>query len=194
MMNAVRHLVGKYATGKTILVLFLMTQAVYLVMLAYTIPQVEDYADDMQIFDLRAQGYGPEYAQDLLHTLGEDGRRTYLTRQLPLDFVYPGLFIVTYTLLLSYIFQRAFAAGSFMHLLVIVPMLAGIFDYLENIAIVVMLGMYPDFSSVVARISSIFSLSKTLFTTLFFVLLFVGGAKWLFEARRTRRSLTPSRR
>lgn len=189
-MNAIQTLTRKYATGKPILVLFVLTQAVYLVMLGYTIPQVTEYTDNMEIFDLRPQGYSAEYAKELLNTLGEDGRRIYLTRQIPMDLIYPGLFLVTYTLLLSYIFKRGFSEGSFMQQLIFVPILGGIFDYLENVGIVLMLTMYPDFSSTVARVSSIFSVSKSLFTTLFFILLFLGIAKWLLEYRRSRRSLS----
>lgn len=41
--------------------------------------------------------YSPEYAEILLKAIGPIGREVYLTRQLPMDFIYPGLFAVTYT-------------------------------------------------------------------------------------------------
>lgn len=191
-MKAFQALVRKYATGKTVLVLFVLTQAVYLVMLGITIPQVREYTGDMQIFDLKPQGYSTEYAQDLLDMLGEDGRNRYLTRQIPMDLIYPGLYLVTYTLLLSYIFEHAFSDGSFMQHLVFVPVLGGVFDYLENIGIIVMLTTYPDFSSTVAQVTNLFSVSKSLFTTVFFVLLIVGLVKWFLDPAGQRKPSLPN--
>ena len=191
-MNTLQTLARKYATGKTILVLFILTQGIYLVMLGITIPQVREYTGEMEVFDLRAQGYSTDYALELLETLGEQGRDLYLTRQIPMDLIYPGLYLVTYTLLLSYIFEHAFSDGSFMQHLVFVPVLGGVFDYLENIGIIVMLTTYPDFSSTVAQATNLFSVSKSLFTTVFFVLLIVGLVKWFLNPAGQRKPSLPN--
>lgn len=191
-MRTIQSIVHQYATGKNIIVLFLLTQTLYFVMIAYTIPQVTKHTNNMDIFDMRPQGYSVTYAQELLDSLGDSGRTVYLTRQLPLDFIYPALFMATYTLLLSYVFKRAFATDSFVHVFVFVPILAGIFDYLENIAVIVMLTMYPDFSRTMALVSSAFSIIKSGLTSAFFLLLFVGLAKWLVEYRRSQQAANTS--
>ena len=164
----------KYATGRNIFALFIITQIVYFIMLGITIPHVQGYADGMELFDVRPTGYDVDYAHELLTNLGDDGRDAYLYQQIPFDLVYPGLFAITYALMLTWIFRYSFGSNSKMNMLVFVPIAAGTFDYLENAGIVVMLLSYPNFSDAVVYVSSFFSLAKSLFTTVFFILLIVG--------------------
>ncbi len=164
----------KYAQGRTILVLFVLTQLIYFGMLNITIPHVRDYADGMELLDLKPTGYAATYAHDLLDNLGEDGRHAYLTQQIPLDLVYPGLFAVTYALMLTWLIRYSFGAKSKLHYLAYVPIIGGLFDYLENVGIIVLLVRYPNFSNTVAHVTSAFSMGKSLFTTLFFIVLTIS--------------------
>ena len=86
--------------GKNVLLFFIPAMIVYVAMLAYTIPSVEKYAGGMKLFDLSPGGYSFDYASELLVKLGESGRELYLYNQLPLDFLYPGLFAISSSLLL----------------------------------------------------------------------------------------------
>ncbi|MBT8291688.1 MAG: hypothetical protein KJN70_00310, partial [Eudoraea sp.] len=56
-------------------------------------------------------------------------------------------------------------------------------DYLENIGIITMLNNYPDLSEAHINTTNIFSLIKSISTTLFFIVLIViiimVGIKWL---------------
>ncbi|MBD3327899.1 hypothetical protein GF340_01195 [Candidatus Peregrinibacteria bacterium] len=185
-MQVLQNTIHGYATGRNILILFIITQMLYAFMLMVTIPQVSEYAGDMVLFDLKPEGYSVDYAQGLLETLGEDGRDLYLTHQIPVDFLYPGFFAVTYMLLLSFIFKRVFSDDSWMQVLVFVPFLAGIFDYLENIGIIAMLTQYPDLPSAIVTLSSVFSVGKSTLTTLSFVLLFVAIGIWLYQNLKKR--------
>ena len=90
----------RVSTGKVVLALIIPAIIVYFIMVLYTIPQVSEYAPGINLFDLSLTGYSFEYAVKLLDTLGRDGRELYLYRQLPLDFIYPGLFAVSSSLLL----------------------------------------------------------------------------------------------
>ena len=65
-------------------------------------------------------------------------------RQFSLDFVYPGLFAISFCLLLSWLFARNLRADSKMFYLCLVPLFSGLFDYLENICIVFMLTSFPN--------------------------------------------------
>jgi hypothetical protein len=96
------------ATRKRVLSFFIPAMVVYALMLLNTIPQVEQYSAGMKLFDLSPSGYSYQYALELLSTLGNTGRATYLYRQLPLDFVYPGLFAVSFCLLQSWLFAMSF--------------------------------------------------------------------------------------
>ncbi len=94
----------KYATGRVVLLLFIITMIVYMIILFYSIPIVIAQAPSMQLFDMSPKGYSPAYADELLNAIGPIGREAYLKRQLPIDFIYPGLFAVTYSLMLVWLF------------------------------------------------------------------------------------------
>jgi hypothetical protein len=166
--------VYRSARGRTIIVLLISTFAIYFTMLLYSIPRVESHAGGMRILDMQPLGYSTEYVWALLDNLGEEGRNTYMFLQIPLDLLFPPLFAITCSLLLAFLFQRGFNTRSKIRIFVLIPMLAGLFDYLENIGIIILLKAYPRFPELVARFTGGFSLLKSIFTSLFFVLLLIG--------------------
>lgn len=149
-----------------------------------TIPAVTAQAPEMKLFDMSPIGYSSDYAKELLESIGPIGREVYLTRQLPIDFIYPGLFSVTYTLMLIWLFGKRFDRESKVFLLALIPALAGIFDYLENVGIILMLKSFPNINSSVVQISSIFSIVKSFLTTAFYILLLFGLLKLLVKRKR----------
>lgn len=178
-------LLDKQARGKTVLILLFITLAVYSCMLFYTIPSVMNYTGGMKLPDMQPFGYSIEYMKTLLDNMGEPGRDTYLFRQIPVDMIYPLLFALTYPLLLTYLFKKGLKSSSKIHYMSIVPVAAGFFDYLENSGIIFLLVIYPRFSNTVAGLTNIFSILKSLFTTLFFVFLFIGLAAILIGKIRS---------
>ncbi|MCU7921784.1 MAG: hypothetical protein KZQ88_03710, partial [Candidatus Thiodiazotropha sp. (ex Dulcina madagascariensis)] len=64
MVRLVR-LLQKYATGRVVLVLFILTMVVYLTMLFYSIPAVVSFAPDMTLFDLSPSGYTFDYIENV---------------------------------------------------------------------------------------------------------------------------------
>lgn len=173
-MNKIQLFLKENSTGKNVLVLFLVTQFIYAFMLTVTIPGVMEYSNGLDLLDMQPTGYSSEYAKSLFDTLGEKGRETYLFKQIPVDMIYPALFALAYSLLLFYLFKKSFKLDSKIFTLSLVPILAGLFDYLENIGIIIMITIYPKFYDIIANVTNIFSIFKSLFTTLFFVLLITG--------------------
>lgn len=148
------------STGRAVLGFFIPALLIYSIMLLYTIPRVEQFATGMKLFDLSAAGYSHTYALELLAALGVNGRDVYLYQQLPLDFIYPGLFAISCCLLLSWLFAKSFKPDSGMFYLCLLPVAAGLFDYLENISIVVMLRSYPDVTEFLVSLASFLLFSK----------------------------------
>jgi len=120
----------------------------------------------------------------IFDTLGEKGRSVYLFNQIPVDMIYPGLFAISYSLLLFYLFKKSFKPNSKIYALSLVPLFGGLFDYLENIGIIVMISIYPQFSSNISNITNTFSILKSIFTTLFFTLLIIGIVALVVKKRR----------
>ena len=164
----------KSATGRRVLVLLVITMALYVTILFYSIPAVTARAPGMRLFDMSPGGYSQSYSESLLAAIGPEGRDTYRHLQLPIDFIYPGLFAVTYTMMLAWLFKKSFDADSKIFLLALVPAAAGLFDYLENIGIMVILHSYPAVDPGAVLVSSMFSVLKSILTAVFYILLCYG--------------------
>lgn len=175
----------KFASWTKALVGLVIAQSVYLLMLFVTIPGVKQYSKGMDIFDMKATGYSSEYAQVLLETLGETGRSYYLTRQLPLDLIYPGVMALTWVLLITLFARRLDRRwGS----LIIVPIAAAVFDYLENGTIVAMLVTFPNVQESLAALSSTFTVVKSMISLLNFAIVSVLFLLYLYKLVQSRRS------
>ena len=94
------------ASGKNVLLLFVLTMTVYLLMLSVTIPRVQSYAPETALFDLSPAGYTHSQALTLLESLGRAGRDAYLFPQPVINFVYPGLFAICFSLMLIWLYAK----------------------------------------------------------------------------------------
>ena len=101
-MLKIKNIITRNLQGWKILVLFVLTNIVYVTMLTVTIPRVMQYAGGMKLLDMLPTGYDAAYVNSLLNALGPEGRNSYLFQQIPLDLIYPGLFGVTYCLLFAF--------------------------------------------------------------------------------------------
>ncbi|MEY1554237.1 hypothetical protein AB3Y40_01260 [Yoonia sp. R2331] len=84
--------------------------------------------------DMRPFGYAPDDAKAFLNALGSAGRSLYLTRQIPLDMIYPGLLALTLAGWLRWLGRKGAA----------VAVAASLCDYIENLLIVGLLLTYPE--------------------------------------------------
>ncbi|TRX65969.1 hypothetical protein [Carboxylicivirga sp. M1479] len=160
-------------TGIKVLWLFIVTNLVYATMLLFTIPQTMAFADGMKLLDMMPGGYDSAYVSTLLAALGESGRYLYLWRQIPLDMIYPVLFILCYGSLLAYVLKKMKQLNTTLWNLCLIPLIAGVFDYAENFGIIRLLSAYPDVSVSLVTLTSAFSVIKSTFTTLYFIVLIV---------------------
>ncbi len=151
----------RISNGKVVLALFVVTNLVYGAILGYSIPLVLSFAPDSILFDMSPSGYSYGQAVQLLESLGQEGRNLYLMVQLPLDFIYPGLFAISYALMLTWLFKKLVTHNSKLFLLIFIPVLAGLFDYMENLSIIAMLNNFPDVSEGLVRIASVFTIAKS---------------------------------
>ena len=172
-MNRFVKFLEKNTSGKKILGLFILTNVVYLFMLFVTIPKTMGFSHGMKLLDMLPTGYNQNYVNELFRTLGENGREIYLTNQIPVDMIYPLLFGITYTLLLAYFLKKLNKLKSPYTFLCLLPIIAGIADYLENIGIIMMLNSYPDLTETSVNATNTFSIIKSTSSTIFFIALIV---------------------
>ena len=172
-MNRFVKFLEKNTSGKKILGLFILTNVVYLFMLFVTIPKTMGFSNGMKLLDMLPTGYNRDYVNELFRTLGENGREIYLTNQLPVDMIYPLLFGLTYSLLLAYFLKKLNKLKSPFTYLCLLPIIAGIVDYLENIGIITMLNNYPDLTETIVNVTNTFSVIKSTSTSIFFIAVIV---------------------
>ncbi len=170
-MEKLRTIIDRNLQGKKVLLLFALTSLVYILMLAVTIPTVTGHANGMELLDMMPMGYDLGYVNRLFKALGPMGRNAYLYRQLPVDMVYPVLFGISYCLVLAYFLKKLKKDKGSLFYLCLIPLLAGLADYLENFGIINLLKSYPDLTPGMVTTTAFFSLLKTVATTCYFLIL-----------------------
>lgn len=166
-----RRKIEKNISGKKVMFLFILTNLVYILMLTITIPKVMGHANGMKVLDMMPLGYDFDYVNALFNTLGQQGRHAYLYNQFPVDMLYPALFGITYSLLLAYFLKKLNKFDTKLFYLSLLPLFAGLADYLENIGIINLLTNYPNLTSSMVTITAFFSLLKSVVTTTYFLIL-----------------------
>lgn len=160
-----------HASGRLVLISLISSQAIYLVMVLITLPHIQQLAGGLKPFDLLPQGYDFAYAISFLESIKDEGRNFYLSRQIPLDLIYPGLFAFAFATLWLWILDKAPACSKAWRWGALLPILAGIADYIENALIVAMLYSYPDISKVLVSTANISTILKSMTTTIYFIAL-----------------------
>lgn len=160
-------------SGKKVLIIFLLTGIVYTIMLTITIPKVMDYTGGMKVLDMMPTGYTVAYVFDLFEALGNEGRHAYLYNQLPLDLVFPLLSGISFCLIFAWFLNKLSKLYSRWFYLSYIPIFAGLFDYLENFGIIILLNTYPDIAVGLIKTTNVFSVLKSALTTMQFVILII---------------------
>jgi hypothetical protein len=168
-MKRLTKFIEKSNSGKKILGLFILTNVVYVYMLKVTIPKTMEFSNGMKLLDMMPTGYNQSYVNELFRVLGENGRKIYLTNQIPVDMIYPLLFGLTYSLLLAYFLNKVNKLKSPFIYLCLLPIIAGVSDYLENIWFITMLKSYPNLTETIVNTSNTFSIIKSTSTSIFFI-------------------------
>ena len=164
-----KNLLSANIKSRNILLLFLATMTIYVIMLVITIPKLMMFSEGKEILDMMPAGYNKAYVTELMTRLSVDGRFYYLTRQLPLDFIYPGLFAYTYALIFIFFLRKIGKHGTSWKFIAYLPVLAGLADYFENICIISILKSFPNVSPILVQFSSTASVVKASSTTIYFI-------------------------
>ncbi len=172
-MRSLTNTLSKNITGKKVLIFFTISSFVYAIMIFITIPKLLQFSNGIKILDIMPFGYSYAYVTQLFTELRKEGKNFYLYRQIPIDMVYPFLFGLSYFYIMVYFLQKIDRWKSPYIYLSLLPFIGALFDYFENIGIILMLKNYPNLTPSVVQLNSFFTISKSIFTTLFFISLIV---------------------
>lgn len=170
-MGMMSRVIAALTKGRVVLGFFVITQVVYLVMVFTTLPHLRGLAGGINPFDMSPGGYDVDYAIHFLEAIGPGGRAFYLTRQIPLDLIYPGLFSITYAIVWRWFYAKLFTLPSMLLAGTLLPILAGLSDYAENGLIIAMITKFPELSETLVTTASILTITKSVASTIYFMLL-----------------------
>ena len=118
------------------------------------------------------------YTADSLNQIasdyGEEGRDAYIQARFTFDLIWPLVYAVFLSTSISWTYRKAFAQESLWQRANIVPVLAALFDYLENISTSLVMLRYPTATPVLDSLAGIFTLVKWVLVAGSFALLFIG--------------------
>lgn len=118
-------------------VLVAATLAVYFTMVFWSLPIIVNASGGLMPFDLRPTGYTFGDAQEFLATISPQGSEFYLETQHRLDTAYPGLLAAV--LIIGLWWQSRILPLIVRAILVALPIVGGLADYMENAAVSKML-------------------------------------------------------
>jgi hypothetical protein len=107
-------------------------------------------------------GYTYEKAYGMLTALGAEGRTFYLTKILPMDFLFPLTYMLFYVGFMALFIKQTTQKKAYRFLLFI-PVLAMFCDWTENIGIIALLKGYPDLPDWAVSTASIAGMLKFMF-------------------------------
>ena len=156
----------------TAIVSGVFTALICLIMNFVLIPSIEANTQGIRCFDMNFPG-NFEDAQRFLELIGDEGRNIYLSRQIPLDFIYPVFYTVLFVSLIYIL-----AKGKARKILAVFPFILAACDYAENIMSIIMLRSDIPSESFYAAASA-FTAVKTIIMYLVFAAIFVLFIKYI---------------
>ncbi|WP_298353540.1 hypothetical protein [Runella sp.] len=181
-MNALSLFFDRIANWKVLLLII----AIYISFPAYFLKDAETRINilagkTLGPIDL-TMGFTPERTLQMVAEYGDEARAYYATVESTIDLVYPITYAFLFGVILTLVYRKKrYKPFPYVNIL---PFVALIFDYLENITIVTMLKSYPDQSIVVASLCEFFKLGKWLTFAITIVLIIYGLLKMVPKMKK----------
>lgn len=116
----------------------------------------------------------PDKLFAMIERYGEYTRVFYRNVELTADILYPIIYLFAFCLLISWLFERGFAANSPMRKLNVIPVGAFISDLFENMTIVTLLTIYPSQPIALGWLLFVFTTLKWIFVLATISLMLAG--------------------
>lgn len=171
--------------GSRILLFWCAAMLVYFLMVFGSLADIEQMTG-VRAFDMRPNGYSYADALALISALGEEGRRVYLTMQIPLDTGYPALLAISSANSLYWLSQSLGSTARWYRAVAAVTYLAAFADYAENGLIVWMLNAGLGVPEALVTAASLASVSKSIFSTIVFTTLLIALAEFVIRRMHQR--------
>ncbi|NBA84676.1 hypothetical protein GVN16_02835 [Emticicia sp. CRIBPO] len=182
MFNRTSGFFYRNATGRNVLIFVILQMLISAVVL----PRLQDSFDPERtkgLMDLSV-GFTPDRGYEIIDSYGAEGRKSYLLGEIIIDVIYPIIYSIAFTLLVSFIFKKAFSPGQWIYKLNFLPLFCALFDFIENAGIVRMLTVFPARADLAAQLASGAGLMKWTFTGITILLFLTGLIAWAIKGIR----------
>lgn len=159
------------------------TNAVYLLMVVYTVPQLHRFSDGLTLPDLLAGGYDAGYVRAFFGSLGSEGTAFYFKIHMVADMVYPALFGWTYGRAAGLLAADVGRKGL-RRAFILLPCAAAAVDYAENLCLMAAAAAYPDSLPLASAAAPFLTVAKSLLGMLTFAVLAALLLWRLFRRRK----------
>lgn len=183
-----KALIKNNLQGKKVITLFVITQLILAYMVLVSMPLSLNGNENLKLLDVMPTGYDMEYVKHLFAAIGHEGRSQYLYHQLVVDSFYPLFFGISNCLLLAYFLNKLKKLHSPLIYACYLPLIASVADYMENIGIINLLNEYDHIQTMSVKITLLFSLTKSICSSIFFMILFISLAVFCFQYIKKRPS------
>lgn len=180
-MSIVTSILQKTSSVKSVCILFVASHLILLSMMVFTFPVINNQIGT-KAFDLQTFGYSASTAESIVNSLDDQTTQLYLFPQLTLlDLFYPLLVAL---FLSSLLFRMVKGESKLKSFLVIVPFLAMLCDYSENICIILMITKSIGISKSFVLLSSSFTVLKGIFTSIAWIAILIYSIKWFIRRKK----------
>lgn len=131
--------------------------------------------------------YSADDLYQMAEEYGQEGREAYVRIRFTFDLVWPLVYTLFLVTSISWLSRRAFSGDSPWQLANLAPILAALFDFLENISTSLVMVRYPDHTAVIDTLAPIFTAVKWILVGISFLLLlaslFMAAWRWRLATR-----------
>ena len=171
-------LLQKTSSIKRVCILFIASHLILLSMMLFTFPVINNQIGT-KAFDLQSFGYSVSTAESIVNNLNTQTTQLYLFPQLTfLDLLYPLLLAL---FLSSLLFRFTNVNNKLGRFILIIPFLAMVFDYSENICVILMISKSINLSESFVLLSSSFTILKGTLTSIAWIAILFYSIRWLIS-------------
>lgn len=185
-MSFLNSIFLKVSSVKQIFLTFVASQMVFLLMMTYTFPVINNQIGT-QAFDLQTFGYSVSVAESIVSSLDDRTMGFYIFPQLTLlDLFYPFLLALFLGGLLFRLITTTESGGKITSILLTLPFIAMVCDYMENLIVILMISKSIEVSETMVYLSSIATVSKGALTSIAWIAILVLSVKWIMMKIRVK--------
>jgi hypothetical protein len=173
MLNKLSNVLKGWAQGWIIILLFLLDSLFMGFIMPIAGKLIKGAAGGPGVFDLRFFT-PPAKTFEMIAAYGEYNRTFYRNFELTIDILYPIVYTLFLSLLITWLFKKGFSPDGKIQKLNVMPFGIWLFDLLENLGIATMLSVYPAMPAIVAWLTTIFTMLKWSFAGASMIVVMLG--------------------